>query len=79
MMFQDLELGDALADLDDDTLPDGEFIRRQAERLNQCNETRIKEEMLEYIIALINEEFGGETEDDAIKNWEQYKTKHKIQ
>ena len=44
MMFQDLELGDALADLDDDTLPDGEFIRRQAERLNQCNETRIKEE-----------------------------------
>ncbi len=79
MMFQDLELGDALADLDDDTLPDGEFIRRQAERLNQCNETRIKEEMLEYIIALINEEFGGETEDDAIKNWEQYKTEHKIQ
>lgn len=78
MIFQDLEMGDALADLDDDTLPDEEFIRRQAERLDQCNSKRIKEDMLDYIITLINEELGGETEEDAIRNWEQYKRKHKI-
>ncbi len=79
MRFQDLEMCDALADLEDDTLPDEEFIRRQAERLNQCNATRIKEDMLDYMITLINEEFGGETEEDAIRNWEQYKRRHRIQ
>lgn len=78
MSFQDLEMCDALADLDDDTLPDEEFIRRQAERLNQCSSTRIKEDMLDYIITLINKEFGGETEEDAIKNWERYKTEHRV-
>lgn len=77
MIFHDLEMCDALDDLDD-TLPDETFIRRQAERLSQWNNTRIKEDMLDYIIALINSEFGGETEEDAIMNWEKYKAKHKI-
>lgn len=79
MMFHELELCDALADLDDDTLPDKEFLQRQAEKLNQCSSTRIKEDMLDYIMALINEEFGGNTEEDAIKNWEKYKAKHRIE
>ena len=78
MTFQDFELCHALEELDDDSLPDEEFIRRQAERLNQCSSTRIKEDMLDYVITLINNEFGGETEEDAIKNWDQYKAKHKV-
>lgn len=77
MIFRDLEMSDALADLDDDTMPDEIFLLRQAERLSKCSNTRIKEEMLDYIVGLINHEFGGETEEDAIMNWEKYKAKHK--
>lgn len=78
MIFCDLEMRDALADLEDDTMPDMTFLLRQAERLSKCSDARMKEEMLDYMVDLINCEFGGETEKDAIRNWEKYKAKHKI-
>lgn len=39
---------------------------------------KAKEEMLQYLTGLVNGEYGGVTEEDALDHWQLYKENHGI-
>lgn len=41
----------------------------------ESRKSQIKEEMLDYVITLVNKEYDGRTDNDAFGRWEDYKRK----
>lgn len=50
-----------------------------AELVKRVKQDRNRQEMLEYLSNIINSEFGGNSTDDAINNWEAFKIRHGIE
>lgn len=55
-----------------------EFMASQAQMFANLSSDSIREEMFEYVVKLVNNEFGGTTTEDAIANWNHFKSNNGI-
>lgn len=54
------------------------FFEKHSEFTKEFAKEQARKEMLAYVVNMVNAEFWGVSEDDALLNWQAYKELHNI-